>query len=171
MVHSGYIRADAVPTKYSETKPETVLKSAGVLTAGVVDPAALQCASADAPHLGAFVSWVVNDAADGLKGASLDTLKSSEVQDAEKAVNNGKALVGPVTARTAGLTEAQVVEAAWTYVATPFVPAVHTSCLRASRTPRSCASRAHAGFITRARRASTLPQSRCTCPIQACSCT
>ncbi len=114
LVHSGYIRADAVPSKYTATKPETALKSAGVLTAGVVDPAALQCHSDTAPHLGAFVSWVVNSATDGLAGATLDTLKTSEVQDAEKGVNDGKALVGPVTARTSGLTEAQAVEAAWT---------------------------------------------------------
>jgi hypothetical protein len=110
LVHSGYIRADALPAKYSAVKPETLLKAANVLTEGVVDPAALQCRDKSAPHMGAYISWTSPNG--GVDGATVEAVRDADIIAAEKAVG-GTGAAGPVTHRTTDLTEAETVEASW----------------------------------------------------------
>jgi hypothetical protein len=110
LLHAGYLRADTMPAKYSVAKPELVLEVAGVLTEGVVDPAALQCKDKQKVHLSMLVDW--SGSVKDIAGATIESVLSSEIITAEKAVK-GDNDAGPLTTRHNTMNEAQTVEASW----------------------------------------------------------
>lgn len=105
LVWKGYVKASAVHEMYRDSEG---LKASGVVTGGLPDPAARLCADPNAPHLGVFLSLVQS-----VKTPALLIVIPTETILNEERENGGTDGPGPVTVRTATVTQDTVVQVAW----------------------------------------------------------
>ncbi len=115
LIHTGYIKKDIVPARYTAIEPELVLKANNVVTGEIVDPAFRLCADKAAGHVSVVISLTdTSKITSALKkrGLAVEIPSVKEIQDAETAAG---AVDTPwvSTPLSTPLLQSQIVEAGW----------------------------------------------------------